>query len=724
MTSYSLGLSGEWLYLIIFVICSLIFTLLIYRRTNPVISNGKKSILIFLRTIGLILLIFALFEPVFTGFISFTSEPKIVVLLDNSESMGMDDVGGNRKQKYDEALNKLDIENQDNDLFKISLFGDYLRNSVNFSIDSLTLSDNSSDISKAFKGLYNNTKEDNVQSVILVSDGSYNRGYNPIYAANEIGLPIFSIGIGDSTEPVDLSIQSIIMNEIAYIDNPVPVNINIKSKGFKDNSIKLNVFENDNLLETREILINEDLYETTVYYTYLPKVSGNRKISVKLEPLDGEISLKNNDMSEFIKVLKNKRIISLFAGAPNSDLSFIKQYLSTLTGIEVKEYIQSAGASFFRQPTEKDISETEMFILVGFPISSTPDVILSSISRELKSGKPIFFISSLNTDFIKLRKLEEYLPFNTASSRAVEFEISPEFTSAAVNSPLLRVNGVQDDIEKWKNLAPVFRTETFVRPKPESEVLANIKVNNVQLNEPFLMSRNVNSRKSIAILGYGLYKWKLFSYASDIAKGRSDVFDAYTKLLENSIRWLSVTDINKKVSVSSIKSNYSKGERVEFSGQVYDDSYLPVDNADIHIKISGDDAREISMISIGNGRYTASIDGINTGDYSFMADVKRAGTKIGSDNGRFIVGETGLEYRDIKMQAALLRNISESSGGKFYTVDNMQNILKDIKDLKNFKEKIVNKRNDIALMNYPWLLALALAAFALEWIIRKRNGML
>ncbi len=724
MTSYSLGLSGEWLYLILFVICSLIFTLLIYRRTNPVISNGKKSILIFLRTIGLILLIFALFEPVFTGFISFTSEPKIVVLLDNSESMGMDDVGGNRKQKYDEALNKLDIENQDNDLFKISLFGDYLRNSVNFSIDSLTLSDNSSDISKAFKGLYNNTKEDNVQSVILVSDGSYNRGYNPIYAANEIGLPIFSIGIGDSTEPVDLSIQSIIMNEIAYIDNPVPVNINIKSKGFKDNSIKLNVFENDNLLETREILINEDLYETTVYYTYLPKVSGNRKISVKLEPLDGEISLKNNDMSEFIKVLKNKRIISLFAGAPNSDLSFIKQYLSTLTGIEVKEYIQSAGASFFRQPTEKDISETEMFILVGFPISSTPDVILSSISRELKSGKPIFFISSLNTDFIKLRKLEEYLPFNTASSRAVEFEISPEFTSAAVNSPLLRVNGVQDDIEKWKNLAPVFRTETFVRPKPESEVLANIKVNNVQLNEPFLMSRNVNSRKSIAILGYGLYKWKLFSYASDIAKGRSDVFDAYTKLLENSIRWLSVTDINKKVSVSSIKSNYSKGERVEFSGQVYDDSYLPVDNADIHIKISGDDAREISMISIGNGRYTASIDGINTGDYSFMADVKRAGTKIGSDNGRFIVGETGLEYRDIKMQAALLRNISESSGGKFYTVDNMQNILKDIKDLKNFKEKIVNKRNDIALMNYPWLLALALAAFALEWIIRKRNGML
>jgi len=724
MTSYSLGLSGEWLYLILFVICSLIFTLLIYRRTNPVISNGKKSILIFLRTIGLILLIFALFEPVFTGFISFTSEPKIVVLLDNSESMGMDDVGGNRKQKYDEALNKLDIENQDNDLFKISLFGDYLRNSVNFSIDSLTLSDNSSDISKAFKGLYNNTKEDNVQSVILVSDGSYNRGYNPIYAANEIGLPIFSIGIGDSTEPVDLSIQSIIMNEIAYIDNPVPVNINIKSKGFKDNSIKLNVFENDNLLETREILINEDLYETTVYYTYLPKVSGNRKISVKLEPLDGEISLKNNDMSEFIKVLKNKRIISLFAGAPNSDLSFIKQYLSTLTGIEVKEYIQSAGASFFRQPTEKDISETEMFILVGFPISSTPDVILSSISRELKSGKPIFFISSLNTDFIKLRKLEEYLPFNTASSRAVEFEISPEFTSAAVNSPLLRVNGVQDDIEKWKNLAPVFRTETFVRPKPESEVLANIKVNNVQLNEPFLMSRNVNSRKSIAILGYGLYKWKLFSYASDIAKGRSDVFDAYTKLLENSIRWLSVTDINKKVSVSSIKSNYSKGERVEFSGQVYDDSYLPVDNADIHIKISGDDAREISMISIGNGRYTASIDGINTGDYSFMADVKRAGTKIGSDNGRFIVGETGLEYRDIKMQAALLRNISESSGGKFYTVDNMQNILKDIKELKNFKEKIVNKRNDIALMNYPWLLALALAAFALEWIIRKRNGML
>jgi len=44
--------------------------------------------------------------------------------------------------------------------------------------------------------------------------------------------------------------------------------------------------------------------------------------------------------------------------------------------------------------------------------------------------------------------------------------------------------------------------------------------------------------------------------------------------------------------------------------------------------------------------------------------------------------------------------------------------------MKNFKEKLLTKRNDFALWSYPWLLVLALLLFAAEWTIRKRSGML
>jgi len=44
-------------------------------------------------------------------------------------------------------------------------------------------------------------------------------------------------------------------------------------------------------------------------------------------------------------------------------------------------------------------------------------------------------------------------------------------------------------------------------------MVASFKVNNVPLNEPFIITRNINSRKSVAIIGYGLYRWKLLGYA-------------------------------------------------------------------------------------------------------------------------------------------------------------------------------------------------------------------
>jgi len=80
---------------------------------------------------------------------------------------------------------------------------------------------------------------------------------------------------------------------------------------------------------------------------------------------------------------------------------------------------------------------------------------------------------------------------------------------------------------------------------------------------------------------------------------------------------------------------YSHGERVEFIGQVYDASYLPVDNAVINISVSGgDEKRELSMISVGSGRYTANLDGLKSGDFSYDASVVRTSQKIGTDNGR------------------------------------------------------------------------------------------
>ena len=725
MNSYNLGITGSWFLLIVLLLAAVGFTIFTYYRTNPIIHRSKKTFLTALRSLGLAILIFALFEPVFTGFKSSVIVPKIAILFDNSVSMGITDAGGNRAAIYKSAIEKSKISQLSSEDAVFKKFGELTKDIKEFQFDSLSIRENFTDMSSALRSLFTQKSDENIRAVVMFTDGAFNSGQNPVYAAEELSLPVFTVGIGDTTEPRDISVQSVIVNEIAYIDNPVPINANIKVIGYKGANLEISFFDNNKLIESKSIIPDDEFYESTVYFTYLPKEAGNRKITVKINQKDGEITYKNNSSSEFVKVLKNKRIISIFGGAPTADISFVKQYLNTIPGIEVNEFIQSSGASFYKQASENEIADTELFLLIGFPNSTTPDNLLDKIARELGRGKPVMLITSLNTDFVKLRKLEEYLPFNTASSRAVEFNITADFSPKAVTSPLLRVNGTDDDIEKWKNLPPVFRTETFVRAKPESEMVASFKVNNVPLNEPFIITRNINSRKSVAIIGYGLYRWKLLGYAAEIAKGRTDAFDAFTKLMENSIRWLSVSDLNRRISITTSKKMYSHGERVEFIGQVYDASYLPVDNAVINISVSGgDEKRELSMISVGSGRYTANLDGLKSGDFSYDASVVRTSQKIGSDNGRFTIGDTELEYKNLRMESALLRAISDMNGGKFYTESNVSSLLDDIKSMKNFKEKPLTKRNDFALWSYPWLLVLALLLFAAEWTIRKRSGML
>ncbi|MBX3045279.1 MAG: VWA domain-containing protein [Candidatus Kapabacteria bacterium] len=725
MNTYNLGISGSWLILILLMLAALLFTIFIYIRTNPDVSRGKKTLLAGLRSVALVLLIFSLFEPVFTGLKSSVILPKVAVLLDNSISMSLEDAAGDRKEKYLKSISNSKIDKLSEDEANFTLFGDNYRNIDVFKLDSLGFNENSTNISDAIRSIFNKKSDDNIRAVALFTDGSFNSGSNPLYISEELGLPVFTICIGDTTEPKDISIQTIILNDIAYIDNPVPVNINIKSVGFQDEILKLSIFDNNQLLDSREILSGDELFESTIYHTYIPKEAGNRKISVRIDAKDGEITEKNNSLSEYVKVLKNKRKVSLFAGAPSPDLSFIKQYLMTLPGIEISEFVQSSGSSFFKTPSETDIADTELFILIGFPVSSTPDNILDRISKELSNGKPIFLITSLNTDFNKLKKLEDNLPFNTASSRPVEFGITADFTAKAITSPIMRVEGTDDDISKWRNLPPVLRTETFVRPKPESEIIATFKVNNVPLNEPFIITRNVNSRKSVAIIGYSLFRWKLLGYAAEVSKGRTDQFDGFTKLIENSIRWLSVSELSKRVAITTTKKNYTKGEKVEFKGQVYDASYLPVDNAEISLKITGvEETRDLTMISIGNGRYIANLEGLSAGEFSFDAVVNRSSNKLGSDNGRFSIGETEIEYRNLKSDVNLLRAISEITGGKLYYNENTEKLISDIKSLKNFKEKPLTKRNDFALWSYPWLLVIAIFLFAVEWTIRKRSGML
>jgi hypothetical protein len=725
MESYNLGISGSWWLLTLLVLAGLGIALFTYRKTIPPVSPAKKSLMVTLRTIGLALLLFVLFEPVLTSITGSVEPPRLAVLIDKSSSVAAEDAGGERMPMVRKALENSGFRSLSDDQLRIFAFDSDIHNVKAGKVDSIEYDGQMTDISRAIRQAARRAEKENIRAALIISDGEFNTGSNPIYDADVFGLPIYTIGIGDSTEPKDISIQSLLTNEIAYIDNPVPININIKVSGFDSGELKLTLYDNEQKFAEQDIIISEGKRIYSAMAEYKPETAGYKKITARISSLDGELTLKNNSKSRFINVLKNKRKIALFAGAPSADVSFLRKVIESDKGVEMDSYIQKNGPKFYEEPTKRKLAESEMIIMAGFPINSTPADVVDMIAGELEKDKPVFFIASAQTDYNKLKKLEAFLPFNVAQSNNKEYLASMQVKPRQMAGALLRVTGTEEDLRLWNSLPPVFRTETFVKPKPESDVVANFKVNNVTMNEPLIMSRSIAGRKSIAVIGYGLYRWKLLGYAADAAKGGDKTHDLYSIFINNSLKWLSTEDIKKRIDISTNKSSYTTGENIEFFGEVYDAAYTPIDNANVTVTLTGEDeSREILLQSLGNGRYFTTIESLPEGDYSWRAKAIYNNNNIGSDAGRFAVGEIMLEYFDLKMNAALLRSLARRTGGSFYMPENADRFTDDLQNHAAFTEKPVTLRSEAALWNLPWLLAAAILCFAIEWFIRKRAGML
>lgn len=724
METTSFNLSGNiWLF-IIFSGLLIAFSIYSYFHTNPHISISKKVILISLRSLGLILLLLILFKPALVKSTSKKLEPKIAVLIDNSISNGLTDAKYNRKEVLKSLFSNLDF-NKFEDNINFYTFSGSTKKINNFTFDSLDFSGQLTDIQQALQSVRYDLKDNNYQALLLISDGAINSGTNPLYSPSNSLIPIFSVGIGDSLLPKDISLKSIIANEIAFIETPVDVFVELSANGYEKNTLILEFFENDVLLDKSEVIIAKEQKDYSHKFNYKPLKDGTHKLSVKVTPINQEFTLKNNNIETFIKVIKNKRIISIFASSPSSDLSLINQYLNVDKEVKVNEFIQKNGPEFYVQPTQNLISETQLFVLIGFPNKQTPDNIIALLLQELSKGKPLLFIAGNQIDYNKLSRLNQYLPFDIISSSNREFVTWIDPVEEAIDNPLLRIEGISDSRKLWESLSPIFKTETFVNPKIESKVLATSKIENVKFNEPLILIREVQGNRSVAVMGYNLYRWKLSGFAKELVKGNTDQLDLFNVFMTNSIRWLSVSNIDKQLIVKTNKKSYTTSESIEFKGNVWDNSMNPISTARITVKITKKNFEKVfDLPSLGTGVYFYKIPPLPKGDYRFKAEAFLNNKSLASDEGYFIVGAENFEYIDISMNKSLLTSLAENSNGKFYNPNNYDKILNDIQNLKNFKTTLKTIKSSLEFWNHWILLSISIILFSLEWFIRKRLSML
>ncbi|CUS83712.1 von Willebrand factor type A domain [Candidatus Kryptonium thompsonii] len=129
--------------------------------------------------------------------------------------MGIKDRLGDRKKYTKEIVDKLSQLKIHGEK-KFFTFSSDVEEIKNFTSDSLSFAGGVTDIGGALRKIQGIATQENIKSIVLVSDGVYNAGENPIYIAEKLGLPIFTIGVGDSNIQRDLKVVDVLTNEVSY----------------------------------------------------------------------------------------------------------------------------------------------------------------------------------------------------------------------------------------------------------------------------------------------------------------------------------------------------------------------------------------------------------------------------------------------------------------------------------------------------------------------------
>ena len=684
-----LKFSNPAIFPLLLLVLAFVVALLVYRRTTPPVATWLRRALGILRAFALAIVLLLLFEPVLSLVVQRSQKPVVAVLLDRSASMSLADSALSRADIARRVLAQpwLDQLRDKADL-QAFVFSDSLRQFDLDSLENLKFDGDGSNLATALVTTKDQLANRVYGAAILLSDGAFNVGSNPARVAESYGVPVITVGLGSNRQARDVVLSDVVTNEIAYAETKLPVEATISAVGFQGRHTRLRLFDGDTELASQDVELPADHTQITTQLHLTPKHVGLKRYEIKIDPVDEELTVENNRRVFYVRVLKSKLTIWVFAGAPSPDYVFLKRALQGDTNFKVRGFVQRPGGSFYRDGSEKlpafqnetSWEKVDAIVLVDFPRRDSDDRLLQNLVTQLtKQSKPLFYLHGPGVDVSALWRLRGALPLAHKPTKTLErleiLTVEAAGQSHPITRPLLEIApGAASRIQQ--ELPPLFFNLANLQALAGSEILLGTAepAKRVQPTrrrmQPLWIAQKTAARKTLAIFSYGLWRWNMLLQAL----GRGP--EMYENLVRGAVRWLVTKEDTKLVRLVSNKKIYRGGEQIELVAQVYYEDYRPRQGAHVTVTLTGPQFRqEIILQDMGSGLYRARLQVLGGGEYVFRGVAEIDGQTIGEDSGRFSVEPFNLEFLAAQIDEPLLRQIATLTGGRFVTPDSLEEVV-------------------------------------------------
>ena len=709
------GLSGWYL-----LPCALLAggaTWWLYRTTIPELSAAQRLLLGSLRFLALFLIVFLLLEPILQRLQQRTVEPVVGLLVDQSESMLLaDSLLGDAGTPIREALTQLSTETEG---LALRTFGFGASVAEAASTDSLRFTHSRTDLAQALDRLRSELSDEPLAAVILVSDGLYNTGANPLHVADRFPVPVFSVAHGDSSSRRDVRIEGVITNNLSYAGSEVPVQVRTRNDGVPVAPLQITLFDGSAAVGSVSTELPPSGAERTVELTFEASEPGLRDLRVVISRYEDEVTWRNNEARFDVQVLDQKKSILLLAGAPSPDVAAIRRLLEADEAASLTLRTQKTDGTWHEGDFPSDLGNVDLIVAVGFPGAATLPAETALVTDAVASGTPLLFMMDRSASIPRLQQsFASLLPLQPGTIRPGFIDGTIQQTPAAASHAVFDIDERRDG-SLWRRLPPISLSETQWEAAAGATVLATAEIRGVSLPDPVLAVMRRGRVKTAALIAHGIWHWTLVPEDLEPESAR------FAQLLGNLVQWLYAADDDRLVRVAPIESSFAEGETVLFRGEVYDEALRPLSDASLTLRLTspGGQVFPYEMQPQGNGRFVIDLGALPAGSYTFDATAEFENAEVGVDRGAFSIGRRTLEYRQTRADFDLMRQIASRSGGTMVSSADVSGLGEAIRAASTFRPVSETSISQIRLWQRVPFLALVLLLLTVEWFFRKRWGM-
>ena len=639
-------------------------------------------LLAFLRFTGVFGILLLLINPKFSSTSYTLEQPNLVVLVDNSSSV-VEDSG-----TIEEIRSAIDETKELKERFKLT---SYSFGSDIETLDSISFKDSQTNIKKSLEVLSKVYARKNT-AVLLLSDGNQTIGEDYAFYKSKENLKVYPITVGDTTQYEDISVGPINSNAYAFLDNQFPVEtyINYQGKGAVNATVSITL---DNTSIYKEnIRFSEHLNSKNIKTLVKASSVGKKQLKVSVAPLQSERNVANNTRETTIDVIDEKTKIALVSTLLHPDLGVLKKAIESnkQRSVEIINPSKPLG----------DLEEIDLFI---FYQPNTAFHTIFQLAEKKKAN--MLIVTGIQTNYNYLNTNQQYFKIESGYPNQEVFGF--------LNKGFSKYDTSDFDIENFPPLQSNAGPLSFTVPY---ETVLGTKIKGLDMNTALFSLFEVDDRKMALLSGEGIWKWRMQSFRNS---GDFANFDAF---IGNLFRYLYSAKTKDRLNLD-YSSMYEGNSNAYISATFFDETYSFNPNAQLALRLVNEDtnnSKTMPMI-LKNGYFEADLTNLIPGNYTFTVRVKDEDI---SESGTFVISNFDIEKQFVSSNDDKMKLLAKNTGGTHFYPSNYKNLLSELISSEQYVPTQKSSENVVSLIDFKTVLALIIIAFAIEWFIRKYNGLI